>query len=248
VNAALTSLLNETTASTSGGDMYSAREIGPFMTKPTVSISTVAISRQTVEAALAHLRENYCYLWYAIHRSQVFKNTWSKMAQERFKHPYMEYFPTLSALTQGHHIDTGIPSLLRVIDPPKSWTKQPSDMHLDSPVGGVEVSINVFANRCNVLLGINSELVVRAFELNASAVIRGKTRQTLGPKWFARLMPSSSTVIRFPFLHNLERVLGYYAGLVLPTGPRTGYFSGFKWSFRNLQLRKLRNPFASTKT
>jgi len=247
VNAAVKSLLNETTASTSSGDPYSAREIGPFMTTPHMAISAAQISGQSLEAALAYIRVNYCYLWYAIHRSEVFKNTWSLMAREKFKHPYMEYFPTLSALAEGHYIDTGIPSLLRVIDRPRSWTKQPSDMHLDSLVSDVVESTSNFAERCSVLLGVNSKLVVHAFELNAAAVIASKTPQTLGPKWFACLMPSNSAIHKFPFLYNLERAIGHYIGLILPTGPGVGYFSGFRWSYRNLHLRKLRNSSASTK-
>jgi len=120
VDAAVKSLLNDTTASTSSGDPYSAREIGPLMTTPHMAISAGPISGQSLEAALGYIRTSYCYLWYAIHRSEVFKNTWSFMAQEKFKHPYMEYFPTVSALAQGQYIDTGIPSLLRVIDRPSS--------------------------------------------------------------------------------------------------------------------------------
>ncbi len=248
VSAAVESLLNESTASTSSGDPYSAREIGPFMTTPHMAISAKPISGQSLKAALAYIRTDYCYLWYAIHRSQVFKNTWSLMAQEKFKHPYMEYFPTLSALAQGQYIDTGIPSLLRVIDRPRSWTRQPSDMHLNSNATGVVESTNIFAHQCNALLGVNAKLVVHAFELNAAAVINSSTPQTLGPKWFARLMPSSSAIKKFPFLHNVERAVGHYIGLVLPTGPGVGYLSGFRWSYRNLQLRKLQNLSAATKT
>ncbi len=248
VDAAVTRLLNDIKASTSSGDPYSSREFGPLMTKPLMAISAAPISGQSLEAALAYIRENYCYLWYAIHRTEVFKNTWSLIAREKFKHPYMEYFPTLSALAQGHYIDTGIPSLLRVIDRPRSWTKQPSDMHLDSLANDVVESTNIFAQQCSVLFGVNSKLVVSAFELNVAAVTSNVTPQTLGPKWFARLMPSSLAIKKFPFLHNFERAVGYYIGLVLPTAPGVGYFSGFRWSYRNLQLKKLRNPSASTES
>lgn len=240
VDVAIERLIADTSAATAGGDLFFTREIGPFVTKPFLGNSASHLSNLSMDEALVQIRREYSQLWYAIHRTEVFKSTWSIMAKEMFRHPYMEYFPTVSALAHGIYIDTNVPTLLRVIHGPKSWTKQSNDFHEDRLDVGISAKTKEFADRCYELLEVSSNVVFEAFEQNAEAIFQATSRQTLGPIWFQRIMPSENAVKKFPFLFNIERAIGHYAGLILPGSLHGRYFSILRWSLKRSQINKFR--------
>jgi glycosyltransferase domain-containing protein len=244
VDAATTRLIADTTAASAGGDLFFMREIGPFITKPFLANSASHLSNRSIEEALMQIRGEYSQLWYAIQRIEVFRATWSIMASEKFKHPYMEYFPTVSALGHGTYIDTTVPTLLRVVHGPRSWTKQSSDFHLDRHIDNVAVSTAEFADRCSELFDVSSDVIFQAFERNATAIFQAMNRQTLGPSWFQRIMPSENAVKKFPILFNVERAIGHYAGLIFPGSLHGRYFSIFRWSRKRSQIKKFRKKSA----
>jgi glycosyltransferase domain-containing protein len=244
VQAAIERLTTDTSAASAGGDLFFTREIGPFMIKPFLANSASHLSNRSMSEALLQIRREYTQLWYAIHRTEVFKSTWLNMANEKFRHPYLEYFPTVSALAYGNYVDTNVPTLLRVIYGPRSWTKLSSDLRVDWLSKGVSVETAEFADRCSELLDVASTVVFKAFEQNAVAIFRATSRQTLGPSWFQRIMPSENTVKKFPLLFNFERAIGHYAGLILPGSLHGRYFSILRWSLKRSQIKKFRKKSA----
>lgn len=241
VEAALTELMRDSSAVAAGGDAFFTRRLGFLMTKPFLANSASRLSKLPLPESMIQIRQSYCHLWYAVQRSEALKRTWSLMASEKFRHPFMEYFPTISTLTQGHYIDTSVATHLRVVHGPKSWTKQPGDFQMNTQEKGSMLDTAMFAERCGSLFSIQPRYIMEAFERNAQFVYRQIARQTLGPIWFQRLMPSEALVERYPILSNFERTVGYYAGLIMSRGPDGHYFSIRSWLPKWELVKRFRN-------
>jgi glycosyltransferase domain-containing protein len=222
-----------------GGPLFFARHIHGYMTRPYPSNQTIEISYKNLELALNTIKKNYTYIWYVVHRTDVFSEIWADIFKYRFPHPFSEYYPTIKSLSKGKHGFVDAPLMIRTVYGPSSWTKHPSDFVADETHNSADELLYSFAKICQDENGIDKDLVYQAFLKNYHKIVfplENSTNYGLEKIGLKKLV-SISTKIGLS-RHTL-RIIAHFSKLIFPASSSDRFFSALTWKKVSVQIDRL---------
>jgi glycosyltransferase domain-containing protein len=225
--------------SSAAGPSFFARYMHGLMTRPYLSNQTVELSDKTLEEALNAIKMEYTYLWYVVHKTEVFSEIWEDILKYRFPHPFMEYYPTVKSLSRGKHGFVDTPLMIRTVYGPTSWTKHSSDFMADVKQNVADELLNSFARICQDENGVNQDLVHQAFLENYNQIVfplENGTNYGLEKIGLKKLV-SISTKIGLS-RHTL-RVIAHFSKLIFPASSSDRFLSMLTWRRVLIQINRL---------
>ena len=221
------------------GPSFFARYINGYMTRPYLSNHTKEISDKSLDEALRVIKNNYTYIWYVVHRTEVFLEIWDDILKYRFPHPFMEYYPTVKSLSKGRHGFVDAPLMIRTVYGPSSWTKHSSDFLADVTGNSADELLYSFAKICQDENGIDKDLVNQAFLENYHKIVfpsENSTNYGLEKIGLKKLV-SISTKIGLS-RHTL-RIIAHFSKLIFPASSSDQFFSLLTWKKVSSQINML---------
>jgi glycosyltransferase domain-containing protein len=203
-------LADNTNASCVCGDIYFTRQIGEYVTPLRIASSAKQIDGLEVEEALTAIRDGYTHNWYSLFRKNVLLDTWRLASRYEVQHPFLEYLPTLVALSYGPVLRMENPAIVRVAHGPSAWTEQPIDTNVSSTT--VRDELRSFAAMIQQEVDIDAEQVVDSFSTNAEMVSRQALRSTRS-QWIAdglERLGLSRSLAQYFGLNALSHFAGYW--------------------------------------
>jgi glycosyltransferase domain-containing protein len=215
--------------SSAAGPSFFARYTHGFMTRPYLSNQTLAISNKNLDKALEAIENEYTYIWYVVHRTEVFSEIWADILSYRFPHPFMEYYPTIKSLSRGKHGWIKSPLMIRTVYGPNSWTKHPSDFMANNKGRTADELLLNFAKICQDETAINENYFYKSFLENYNKIVfPSENSSNYGlEKIGLKKLVSISTKIRLSG-HTL-RVIAHFSKLIFPASSADRFLSVLTW-------------------
>lgn len=225
--------------SSAAGPSFFARFIYGHMTRPYLSNQTRGISNKTLQEALQVIKNDYTYIWYVVHRADVFSEIWADILKYKLPHPFMEYYPSIKSLSKGKHGFVDFPLMIRTVYGPKSWTKHSPDFMADGKRSTLHQLLIDFAKICEDENGINRDYVYQSFLENYNKIVfplENSTNYGLEKIGLKKLV-SISTKIGLP-RHTL-RIIAHFFKLIFPANSSDQFFSILTWRKVSSQINHL---------
>jgi len=225
--------------SSAAGPSFFARFILGYMTRPYLSNQTIEISDKTLQEALQVVKNNYTYIWYVVHKTEVFLEIWEDILKYKFPHPFMEYYPLIKSLSKGKHGFVDFPLMIRIVYGPSSWTKHSPDFMADVKGNTADQLLHNFAKICQDENGINKDYVYQSFLENYNKIVfplensANYGLEKIGLKKLVLI----STKIRLS-RHSL-RVIAHFSKLIFPANSSDRFFSMLTWRKVSSQIGRL---------
>ena len=225
--------------SSAAGPTFLARYTHGLMTRPYHSNLTFRISNKSLEKALEAIKNEYTYIWYVVHRANVFSEIWADILNYKFPHPFTEYYPTIKSLSRGMHGWIDSPLMIRTVYGPSSWTKHSPDFmaNVNGRISD-ELLLN-FARICQEETAINENYVYQSFLENYNKIVfPSENSSNYGlEKVGLKKLVSISTKIGLS-RHTL-RIIAHYSKLIFPASSSDRFFSLLTWRKVTSQVSRL---------
>jgi glycosyltransferase domain-containing protein len=225
--------------SSAAGPIFFARYAHGLMTRPYHSNLTNTISNKNLGTALEAIKNEYTYIWYVVHRANVFSEIWADILKYKFPHPFTEYYPTIKSLSRGMHGWVESPLMIRTVYGPSSWTKHSPDFMANvSGRTSDELLLN-FARICQEEMAINENYVYQSFLENYNKIVfPSENSSNYGlEKIGLKKLVSISTKIGLS-RHTL-RIIAHYSKLVFPASSSDHFLSLLTWRKVTSQINRL---------
>jgi glycosyltransferase domain-containing protein len=225
--------------SSAAGPSFFARFVLGYMTRPYLANQTIDISDKTLQEALQVIKNNYTYIWYVVHRTEVFSEIWADILKYKFPHPFMEYYPSIKSLSKGKHGFVDFPLMIRTVYGPSSWTKHSPDFMADVKGNTADQLLHNFAKICQDENGINKDYVYQSFLENYNKIVfplENSTNYGLEKIGLKKLV-LISTKIRLS-RHSL-RIIAHFSKLIFPANSSDRFFSMLTWRKVSSQIGRL---------
>lgn len=225
--------------SSAAGPTFLARYTHGLMTRPYHSNLTFSISNKSLEEALEAIKNEYTYIWYVVHRANVFSEIWADILNYKFPHPFTEYYPTIKSLSRGMHGWIESPLIIRTVYGPRSWTKHSPDFMAN--VNGCtsdELLLN-FAKICQEETSINENYVYQSFLENYNKIVfpsENSSNYGLDKIGLKKLVSISNKI---GLSRHTLRIIAHYSKLVFPASSSDRFFSLFTWRKATSQVSRL---------
>ena len=225
--------------SSAAGPSFFARYTHGLMTRPYLSNQTSAISNKNLEKALKAIENEYTYIWYVVHRTEVFSEIWADILKYKLPHPFMEYYPTIKSLSKGNHGWITSPLMIRTVYGPSSWTKHSSDFMANVQGRTADELLLNFARICQEETSINENNFYKSFLENYSKIVfPSENSSNYGlEKIGLKKLVSISTKIGLS-RHTL-RIIAHFSKLVFPASSSDRFLSLLTWRKVNSQISRL---------
>lgn len=225
--------------SSAAGPSFFARYTHGLMTRPYLSNRTNTISNKNLGTALEAIKNEYTYIWYVVHRTDVFSEIWADILKYKFPHPFMEYYPTIKSLSRGMHGWIESPLMIRTVYGPSSWTKHSPDFMANVKGRTSDELLLNFARICQKETAINEDYVYQSFLENYNKIVfPSENSSNYGlEKIGLKKLVSISTKIGLS-RHTL-RIIAHYSKLVFPASSSDRFFSMLTWRKVNSQISRL---------
>jgi glycosyltransferase domain-containing protein len=225
--------------SSAAGPSFFARYTHGLMTRPYLSNKTSEISNRNLEKALEEVKNEYTYIWYVVHRTEVFSEIWADILRYKFQHPFMEYYPTIKSLSMGMHGWIETPLMIRTVYGPRSWTKHSSDFMATTKGRSAEELLLNFAKICQQENAINEKCVYESFFENYNKIVfPSENGSNYGlEKIGLKKLVSISTKIGLS-RHSL-RIIAHYSKLIFPASSSDRFLSVLTWRKVASQISRL---------
>ena len=225
--------------SSAAGPSFFARYTHGLMTRPYLSNQTSEISNINLDKALEAIENEYTYIWYVVHRTEVFSAIWADILKYRFPHPFMEYYPTIKSLSKGKHGWIKSPLMIRTVYGPKSWTKHSLDFMANVKGRTADELLLNFARICQDETAINKDYVYKSLLENYNKIVfPSKNSSNYGlEKIGLKKLVSISTKIGLS-RHTL-RIIAHFSKLIFPASSSDCFLSLLTWRRVTSQISKL---------
>jgi len=225
--------------SSAAGPSFFARYTHGFMTRPYHSNLTIGISNKNLEKALEAIKNEYTYIWYVVHKTNVFSEIWADILKYQFPHPFTEYYPTIKSLSRGMHGWIESPLMIRTVYGPSSWTKHSSDFMANVNGRASDELLSNFARICQEKNEINEKYVYQSFLENYNKIVfPSENSSNYGlEKIGLKKLVSISTKIGLS-RHTL-RIIAHYSKLVFPASSSDRFLSLLTWRKVTSQISRL---------